>query len=236
MLTRSARFYDALYGFKNYDEAVARLRALIAERLPDARTLLDVACGTGKHLERLRCSLEVEGLDVNPELLEIARGRCPGVPLHQADMIGFDLGRTFDVVTCLFSSIAYVRTADNLRHAIATMARHVYPGGLLLVEPFFSPERFWTGTITANFVDEPDLKIAWMYTSNADGPLTVLDIHYLVGTPEGVEHFTERHALGLFTDAEYHEAFAAAGLTVDYDPVGFFGRGLYVARRVPPDG
>ena len=230
MYTKSARYYDAIYSFKDYDAATARLVEVVRTHLPAARSMLDVACGTGQHLKRLQGEFDVEGLDLSPALLQIARTRCPGVPLHEGDMVDFDLGRTFDVVMCLFSSIAYVRTATNLRRAVASMARHVRPRGLLLVEPFFTPEQFWTGTITANFVNQPELKIAWMYTSNADGPLTVLDIHYLVGTPAGVEYFTEAHALGLFTAEEYTGAFRDAGLTVEHDPTGFFGRGLYLGR------
>lgn len=228
MFTRSARYYDALYGFKDYEAASRKLHALIQGRNPAAETLLDLACGTGRHLEHLGAHYRVEGLDLNPELLETARRRCPGVPFHLGDMTDFSLGRRFDAVTCLFSSVAYVRTVENLRRTVANMARHLRPGGLALLEPWFGPDRYWTGTITANFVDEPGLKIAWMYTSGREGDLSVLDIHYLAGTPQGIEHFTERHELGLFTDEEYLAAFRDAGLDVTHDPEGLFGRGLFL--------
>jgi SAM-dependent methyltransferase len=235
MYTKSARFYDALYAFKDYHAAVAALREVIRARHPRARSLLDVACGTGKHLELLRDGFEVAGLDLNPDMLAVARARCPGVPFHEASMTDFDLGRQFDVVTLLFSSIAYVRTVEEMRRTVATLRRHLAPGGLLVLEPFFSPERLWTGTITANFVNEPDLKIAWMYNTIREGRLAILDINYLVGTPESVEHFTERHELGLFTNAEYEDALRDAGLTVTYDAHGLFGRGMYLGTA-PTDG
>jgi dTDP-3-amino-3,4,6-trideoxy-alpha-D-glucopyranose N,N-dimethyltransferase len=231
MFTRSARYYDRLYWFKDYVSAAEQLHRHVQMRRPGAARLLDLACGTGMHLARLRDDYAVEGLDLNPDLLEIARERCPGVPFHEADMTNFELGRTFDVVTCLFSSIAYVRTGENLRKTLANIARHLEPGALALIEPWFTPDTYWSGTVTANFVNDPDLKIAWMYLSERQGNLSVLDIHYLIGATDGIEGFNEVHELGLFTHEEYLDAFRAADLAVEHDPVGFFGRGLYVGTK-----
>jgi ubiquinone/menaquinone biosynthesis C-methylase UbiE len=228
MFTKSAQFYDALYSFKDYAATSKKLHALLQQHNPNARTLLDVACGTGKHLEYLREYYQVEGLDLNPELLEIARERCPEVPFYQADMVDFRLDRAFEVITCLFSSIGYVKTVENMEQTVSNMAHHLRPGGVVVVEPWFSPENYWTGTITANFIDEPELKIAWMYTSEVEDRLSVLDMNYLVGTPQGVDHFEERHEIGLFTHEEYLKAFRKAGLEVYYDPEGLFGRGMYL--------
>jgi SAM-dependent methyltransferase len=232
MFTSSASFYDALYRFKDYGAAVGYLERILDDQAPGAKRLLDVACGTGRHLELLRERYDVEGLDLNPALLEVARERCPGVAFHEADMADFSLEGRFDVVTCLFSSIAYVRTAERLRKAILCMRRHVNPGGVLVIEPWFAPETYWTGTITANHVDEPDLKIAWMYTSEREDLLSVLDMHYLVGRPAGIETLRERHELGLFTGEQHMEAFRDAGLEARHDPAGPFGRGVYVAWPV----
>jgi ubiquinone/menaquinone biosynthesis C-methylase UbiE len=228
MFTKSARFYDALYHFKDYSAASGQLHKLIQQHNSNAKTLLDVACGTGKHLEWLREYYQVEGLDISRDLLQIARGRCPEVPFYEEDMINFRLGRTYDVVTCLFSSIGYVKWVENLDKAVASMSCHLRPRGMLVIEPWFSPETYSVGRITANFVDEPELKIAWMYTSEVESRVSVLDINYLVGTSHGIDYFIERHEFGLFTHEEYLEAFRKAGLKVSYDSKGLFGRGMYI--------
>jgi SAM-dependent methyltransferase len=166
MFRKSQRFYDAVYAWKDYSSEVDRLDRIIRERHSSARTLLDVACGTGKHLELLRHRYRVEGLDLDPEMLAIAGRRLgPDVPLHAGDLAGFDLGRQFDVVTCLFSSIAYARMADRLGAAIGSMARHVAPDGLLIVEPFFSPAQWEPGHLDSTVVEEPDLKVVRMVLS-----------------------------------------------------------------------
>jgi ubiquinone/menaquinone biosynthesis C-methylase UbiE len=234
MFTKSAGFYDILYYFKDYGVASRQLHALIQRHNPNAKTLLDIACGTGKHLEELQKYYRVEGLDINSEMIEIARSRCPEVPLHLGDMVDFSLGRTFDVVTCLFSSIGYVKTVENLERAVANMASHLRPGGLLFVEPWFSLETYWTGRVTANFVNEPELKIAWMYNSEVKGRLSILNIHYLVGAPQGIEYFTELHEIGLFSNEEYLQTFRKAGLSTFYDAQGLFGRGMYIGITNEP--
>jgi ubiquinone/menaquinone biosynthesis C-methylase UbiE len=235
MFVKSAAFYDAIYSFKDYAAASARLHELISDRLVKADTLLDVGCGTGKHLQHLQQHYQVAGLDISPELLAMARENCPDVPFYQADMVDFALDRNFDVIICLFSAIAYVKTLDRLYEAIATMSRHLQPGGLLIVEPWVSPEKYWRNHIVANFVNQPDLKISWMYHHEIEDQVSVFNINYLVGTPQGVDHFTERHEMGLFTHEQYLKAFQKAGLEVEYDTEGLFGRGMYVGVKATPN-
>jgi ubiquinone/menaquinone biosynthesis C-methylase UbiE len=231
MYIRSAPWYDRLYHFVDYGEGAAHIRERIRAEHPDARTLLDVGCGTGRHLEHLAKDYEVQGLDLNEDLLRAAQVRCPAVPLHQGDMVDFALPERFDVITCMFSAVAYVRTLDNFRRAVMNFARHLQPGGIVLIDPWFTPETFWTETITTNVADGPDAKIVWMYSSTRRDRLAILDIHYLVGQAATVEHFTERHELGLFTHDEYMAGLRDAGLEPAHDPVGPLRRGLYVGRR-----
>ena len=173
MFSKSAAYYDVIYSFKDYQAEAETLAAVIRENLRSGgNRLLDVACGTGQHITYLKKHFAVEGLDISEELLTVARQRNPLVPFHHGDMIDFDLGRRFDVVTCLFSSIGYVRTIENLTQAVCCMARHLVPGGVTLIEPWFTPDTWRAGTVHAQFIDEPKLKIARVNTSFTRGRMS----------------------------------------------------------------
>ncbi len=232
MFSKSQRFYDAVYGSKDYAAEAETLLALIDrhKRRP-AATLLDVGCGTGAHLPYLVDHFAVEGLDLDPGMLQIARGRVPGVTFHPGDMASFDLGRRFDVVGSLFSAIAYARTLDRLDKAARCMARHVAPGGLLFVEPFFGPDEWKAGrSVQAVFVDQPELKITRMVIPDRVGNEARLEFHYLVGTTAGIEHFTEPHVVGLFTRDEYLDAFRRQGMEAVFLEGWPSRRGMVIAH------
>jgi SAM-dependent methyltransferase len=227
MFTKSATFYDAIFSAKgkNWETESEHFSGLVQQYKRSAgKTLLAVACGTGGHEQYL-------GLDIDPEMLAIARQRLPDVEFHCASMMDFALGRKFDVVMCLFSAIGYANTPEKLRQATLTMSDHLVPGGIVVVEPWLSPQQFRPGAVFSTFVDQPDLKVARINTNMVRGAQSIIEFHYLVGTPQGVEHFTELHELGLYTHEEYLEAFRGCGLDIHYEKDGLIGRGVYVGIR-----
>lgn len=229
---RSARWYDRIYGDKAYRDEADALRRLVEGERPAARTLLEVGCGTGGHLVFLREHFACAGVDLSASMLDVARDKLPGITFTEGDMRSFDLGVRFDVVASLFSAIGYVRSIDELFAAVACMARHLRPGGVLAVEPWFSREQ-WNpgGRIHGGMiVDEPDLKIVRMVVSETRDRFAVTPMHHLVGTLDGVEHFVETHELLLAEPQEYQAAFEGAGLgAVRYVP-DILARGAWVGR------
>jgi SAM-dependent methyltransferase len=228
---QSAHLYDLMYVRRHYTTTAEEIHAIAREVLPDGEDLLDVGCGTGRHLEVLGTWYRGEGLDINPMMLEQTHARCPEIPLHEADMRTFEIDRSYDVITCLFSAIGYVETAEAMRRSIERMHAHLRSPGLLIVEPWFTPENFWDGHLAANFQSEADTKLAWMYRQRREGLQAILDIHYLVGGEGQPEYIHERQDLGLFTPAEMKAACADLGLDVSYRESDVWNRGLYVARR-----
>lgn len=232
MYTRSAKYYDTLYGTKDYAGAAAALQQIIETHRPGAGTLLDVACGTGRHLQYFLRSYKSEGLDINDDLLKLAAARCPDVTFHHQDMLLLELERRFDVVTCLFGAIAALVTPDKLSAAVGRMASHLDPGGLLLIEPFFTPDQYWKDKLTANYSVSETQNVAWMYISSQQGSVAAVNIHYLASEGQTIEYFTERHEVALYQCEDYSEAFRRADLAWTFEEPGpLFRCGLYIARK-----
>jgi len=228
----SARVYDLLYSFKDYEAEALDLTTLIRERNPGAASLLDVACGTGKHLELLRATFpDVAGVDLDDGLLAVAHERLPDVPLTRGDMRTFDLGRTFDAVTCLFSSVGYLRDDEELAAAIGRMAAHLSPGGVLVVDGWIRPDAWWPGTNVQGLAETSDgVAAARVARTWRDGDRTILDMRYLIATAEdGFEQQQEVHELTLFSDEAYRAAFEAASLPPDVIASPMPDRDRYIA-------
>jgi SAM-dependent methyltransferase len=228
----SAQVYDVLYGqMKDYDADVELLHTWIQAAKPGAASLLDVACGTGLHMERLKRFYDVEGLDVSEAMLAIAAERNPEAPLHLGDMRHFELDRRFDAVTCLFSAIGYMPDTDSLGKAIRNMARHLAPEGVLVVEPWLDANAWMDGHLDLMTYESDDLKVARMSSGQRVGDHVTIHFHHMVMTPQGVRYFEEDHPTTLFSQDDYRVAFESAGLSTRYDPEGFIGRGMWFGIR-----
>jgi SAM-dependent methyltransferase len=234
MYSKSAKYYDAIYASvgKDYPAEANKVRKFIQKyKLSDGNSLLDIGCGTGVHANLLGKHYQVEGLDIDPKMLSIARRNYPNIRFQQGDMVNFKLKSKFDIIVCLFSAVGYVKTKSRLQRTIKNMCQHLLPGGVLLVEPWFTPNQWHPGRVYTTQVSKPDSKIVRMSHSSQRGNISIIEFQYLIGTPKGIERDTEILELGLFTKKEYLDAFRSTGLKVVHDPNGLDGRGLYIGMK-----
>jgi SAM-dependent methyltransferase len=232
MFSQSAEYYDALYAFRDYVAETALIAGVVRAVHPRALTLLDVACGTAEHARRLACNhgFAVDGLDLDEGLLRVARAKHPDGTFSCADMSDFSLPQRYDGVLCLFSSIGYLVTADRTRRALECFRRHLAPGGLALVEPWFRPGELEHGFVSRLSGTSGSHTVERVGRTEIAGRLSRLHFDYRIETPDGVRTASETHELGIFTNDEMAEIFESAGLRASFDPVGLSGRGLWVAR------
>jgi SAM-dependent methyltransferase len=190
-----------------------------------------VACGTGRHLASFLRHFECAGTDLEPEMVAIARETLPGVPVERADMVELDLGRSFDAITCLFSSIGYTVLPARLDRAVRAMAGHLNPGGVLVVEPWITPDAWiGSGSDTVDTVEHNGGTLVRVISSRREGDETLLRMHYVRAARGEIETEDEHHRLGLFSQDRYLEAFASAGLSAAWHDPGLRNRGLVVGQ------
>jgi ubiquinone/menaquinone biosynthesis C-methylase UbiE len=229
-----ARYYDLINDWKDYRRESQRLES-IARRFGRAgrTTWLDVACGTGRHLEHLGRRHSTMGVDASPEMLRIARRRLPGVRLVLGDMRTFRLKRRFDVVSCLFSAIGHLRTKADALATFGNFARHLNPGGVAIVEPWILPSAFRTGHIHLRTYQDSSITIARVASSSRRGSRSLIHYHFLIGQPgHGVRYFEETDVGLLLSREELLELMTRAGLRPRFFSRGFLpGRGLLLGVK-----
>ncbi|MDS1270790.1 class I SAM-dependent methyltransferase [Lipingzhangella sp. LS1_29] len=226
-----AEIYDAIHTSRGRDWAYEadEIARTVRTITPDADSLLDVACGTGAHMERLSQHFsEVEGLEISPGMRRLAQERIPGMRVHSGDMRSFDLGRRYSAVICMCYSLGYMASLHELESAAVSIGRHLVPGGVAILEPWWFPERFLDGYVTGATVEETGRVISRTSHSVRDGEHSRMTVRYTVADGAGISEFTEYEVHSLFPRQVYADAFAKAGVHLSYREGGPNGRGLFV--------
>jgi SAM-dependent methyltransferase len=127
--------YDAIYPqIFDYGAVYGTLKPVLEEN--HARTVLEVACGTGRLMAILESEgYRVTGVDLSPEMLALARPRVKG-RLVQMDMRTLDFSGEFDAVLCLGRSFTYMSTDRDAQLALGGFHRALRPGGVLIFDNF----------------------------------------------------------------------------------------------------
>jgi len=210
-----AGYYDLIYSRKGYKAEATILRRLIRQNVNTrGKDLLEVACGTGKYLEQLEPHFTCRGIDLNAAMLRVAKGRLKKTILQTADMRSFDLRLQFDVVLCLFNSIANLRTYTELRRTMRTFSQHLKPGGLLILGSWLNPGEFVPGVSRLFTYESDQIKIARIDGSKQKGNRAIVDFHWLISEKgkriKYVPH--DLHELTLFSHKQYMDAIRLAKL------------------------
>jgi SAM-dependent methyltransferase len=133
-----AQFYDAVVGDKS--SRIAFLQKLIQEHAPHASTLLEMACGTGTLIEGLSKKYKVAGLDLSPEMVELAKKKVPAADIRVADMADYNFGQTFDVVLCIYDAVNHLQNWEQWQATFTNAQKHLKKHGLFIFD-LNRPER-----------------------------------------------------------------------------------------------
>jgi len=229
-----AKYYDLLYSRKDYDRESRILTGLIKRyKASPGNSLLDVGCGTGKHIQQLAARFDCVGLDSSEEMLEQAKRNAKGIEFVRGDMVDFDLGRKFDVVLCLFSAIGYVRTYPRLARTLRNFARHLRDGGVVIIEPWLTKSTVKDGYIHVLVQGDDKLKVVRVDITRIRRNVSVLDERIVVAErAKGMATYKDRMVMGLFEPGEFLRLMREAGLKAKFLKRSLApGRGLYVGVK-----
>ena len=206
---------------------VAEVDALLALMNvdPDAPPprILDLGCGAGRTLVHLAEALPdavLVGLDLAEAMLVHGRRLIPSAELVCGDMRDFDLstddGRGFDFIL-LHDAADYLTSMADRDAALACCARHLAPGGRLVVAPTHLRETF--APAAAMDADDPDRPRLFSVTHDPDPADSTFELILLCLVPDNDERgplrlIEDRHRCGLFIESDWIQSLEAAGLSV----------------------
>jgi len=129
--------YLELYPHRDEAEAGHAVQLLLDEgQLDPGASVLDLACGAGRHLRRLReHGLPSMGLDLSHPLLLRAKALEPDERLVRSDMRALPFASDqFSAVTSFFTSFGYFASDDDDRRVLTEIRRVLRRGGCLLLD------------------------------------------------------------------------------------------------------
>lgn len=207
---RLAAVYDTL---NPPDESYAFYLEL-AGREP--RTVLDMGCGTG----RLACALSTHGhlvtaADPARAMLEIGRKRSEGdqVIWIDSDAATLKLATRFDLIIMTGNVFQVFLTDEDVLAALATLRKHLAPGGRLAFETrnaLVAEWREWIPELTRERLEVPGLgSVEVHYDIRAtEGPLVTFETHFNFGedrivAPHTLRFMEQPELAGFLTQAGF---------------------------------
>jgi len=154
-----AQFYDMLYKDKDYESESNYIISLIKKYNPEAKSILDLGCGTGRHAELFsNKGFIVLGVDQSKYMLNEAMNRKNNnLDFIEGDVRFLKLDKKFDVVTALFHVLSYQITNKDVESLIRTAYNHLNKDGLFIFD-------FWYGP--AVIIQKPEVRIKELENNN----------------------------------------------------------------------
>ncbi|NLC56875.1 MAG: class I SAM-dependent methyltransferase [Armatimonadetes bacterium] len=214
--TEVARAYDELMAGVPYRRWVDYVEKLLKQVRASPRTVLDIACGTGNVTFALADrGYEVAGVDLSAPMLAIARRKAcryrRDIPFFQGDMRCLSLPERYDLAVCLYDSLNYLLSPDDVQQAFASAYQVLHPGGHYIfdVNTIYALRE---NLFTQHCLD-PDAPVRydWRSSYNAETGIAEVVMDFWVREQGRVQHFTEVHHERAYTEQELLDWLARAG-------------------------
>lgn len=138
-----AKYYDLIYSDKNYQSEADYICKILLENLKEKNlnSILDVGCGSGKHLNYISKSLKCNavGIDPSEEMIKIAKENFEGksISFHTKSGQDFHFDINFDVILSLFHVFSYQINKSDLVKYLNNIEKHLSKRGLFIFDFWF---------------------------------------------------------------------------------------------------
>jgi len=228
--SRFNRHYDKfMVKYVDYRGWVDYVVRIFGRLHSDPKTILDLACGTGIPTIMLaRRGYRMTGVDRSPEMLavlEAKRGELP-IATVRADMREFSLPEPFAAAICLYDSMNYLLTEDDLTRCFSCTRRAVVPGGLFIFDmnTVFGLADHWGTRTTAR--EAGDICSTWQNSYDKETRVSTLHLTFWERPEPGKtgERFEEIHQERAYYPEEVERCLKPAG----FGDVRFYQHGSFI--------
>ena len=143
---RHPRYYAIGYRWNTEAECDFIEACLKAHGPPGAKRLLDIGCGSGRHMMKLAGQgYQLTGIDLSSEMIDYVSdaARDGGLDLAASvdDLRRLTVTGTFDAAYCFMDTFRFLLTNDEILSHLRAVAMRLAPGGLYLTD-FWVPSRW----------------------------------------------------------------------------------------------
>lgn len=200
-----ATHYDLIFQDKDYHYESNFIKRIIKERKPEARSILDVGCGTGTHLNLLKDDFhDLYGVDVNPEMIREAKKKSTMIKYSVGSMADFKLGRKFDVLISLYSVFNYNLSIRDARKSLTNFKKHLNRNGLVVLA-LYTPSNF-EKKVSLHVGKNNGIEAVKINEFSTDKKTRIETSNYfvLLKDKNGINFFTElNHKYRIYAAAEF---------------------------------
>jgi len=207
-----AGYYDKIYEKLDHKKESEFIKLIVNKHGgSESNLLLDIACGTGRHAYFLKDNFGILGVDINEEMLKIAREKVPDVEFITGDMKKLDLGRKFGAVICMYSAINYNITFDELELTLNNFYDHLDNNGILIFDMGINKENWIEGNVSVDTVVDGNLKIARISKAHLENGILHSNFVFLIKENGKIDFDIDEHKLGVFEIKEVKELMENIG-------------------------
>lgn len=181
---------------------------------------LDLACGTGAHIQIMQSlGFVASGLDNSAHMLSLAAQRCPDATFILSDMSGFSTSTRYDLISCFLYSIHYSHPQSALKQTLKQVFDALEPGGVFVFNAVDIKGVTGRHFVTTQAVDDNSLLTfvsGWSYLGHGE----VMDLHLSI-TRENADNSLVENEKQVWRDQHTMTAFEIADLSRWLQDIGF---------------